>query len=101
MVRDVTEAVKWTLSHAHHLGGDPKNITLIGQSAGAQLALMCIIEAAEAGSRGDRARRLSSAGKSIRLPRTAPDAKLCHRSWGLGVGPRGCVEALGVVRRLV
>jgi len=30
MVRDVTEAVKWTLSHAHHLGGDPKNITLIG-----------------------------------------------------------------------
>jgi len=32
----------------HHLGGDPGNVTLIGQSAGAQLALMCVIEAAEA-----------------------------------------------------
>jgi hypothetical protein len=72
MVRDVAEAVKWTKSHAHLLGGDSDNVTLIGQSAGAHLVMMCVIEAAEADADAAVAREAREEGRGVdpqsRLP---------------------------------
>ena len=38
---------RWAIEHAEDLGGDPDNVTVIGQSAGAHLASLALIAAAE------------------------------------------------------
>jgi hypothetical protein len=38
---------RWAIEHAEDLGGDPDNVTVIGQSAGAHLASLALISAAE------------------------------------------------------
>jgi prenylcysteine alpha-carboxyl methylesterase len=43
MVDDVADACEWTLTHAAKFGGDPRNISLVGQSAGAQLTAMLLL----------------------------------------------------------
>lgn len=44
MVHDVALAIDWVLSNLEALGGDPDNVTLMGQSAGAHLSAMVIVE---------------------------------------------------------
>lgn len=44
MVADVSMAVDWILKNLPALGGDPENVTLIGQSAGAHLTAMTLLE---------------------------------------------------------
>lgn len=52
-VADVTMAVQWVLKNAAEIGGDPTNITLIGQSAGAHLSSLVLIGAAEKEAAGN------------------------------------------------
>ncbi|WP_460991668.1 carboxylesterase family protein [Sinomonas soli] len=52
---DVLAAVDWAIEHAAHFGGDPENVTLAGQSAGAWLAFA----AAQDPSLAGRIRRLA------------------------------------------
>lgn len=48
MVEDVNNAIKWTKAHIEEFGGDPGNIYLMGQSAGAHLgALTLMLKAKE------------------------------------------------------
>ncbi|MFQ6155386.1 carboxylesterase family protein [Micrococcus luteus] len=54
-VSDVLAAVDWAIEHAAHFGGDPENVTLAGQSAGAWLAFA----AAQDPSLAGRIRRLA------------------------------------------
>jgi len=46
MVDDVCRAVNWVFEHVDELGGDPASITLMGQSAGAHLSAMAVLEQA-------------------------------------------------------
>ena len=43
MVDDVGDALAWTVEHAARYGGDPGNISLVGQSAGAHLSAMLLL----------------------------------------------------------
>jgi prenylcysteine alpha-carboxyl methylesterase len=43
MLEDVNTAVSWVLRHAARHGGDASAVTLVGQSAGGQLALMALL----------------------------------------------------------
>jgi len=54
MVDDISKAIRWTIDHVDHYGGDPRNITLMGQSAGAHISSIALFEAAEQEARGDR-----------------------------------------------
>ena len=47
MLTDLHRAVGWTARNISTFGGDPNNIHLLGQSAGAHLAVQCLIEKAE------------------------------------------------------
>eukprot|EP00930_Biecheleria_cincta_P005738 TRINITY_DN106680_c0_g1_i1.p1 TRINITY_DN106680_c0_g1~~TRINITY_DN106680_c0_g1_i1.p1 ORF type:complete len:433 (+),score=69.31 TRINITY_DN106680_c0_g1_i1:257-1555(+) len=46
MVDDVIRAVGWVYGNLESLGGDPENITLMGQSAGAHLSALAMLEKA-------------------------------------------------------
>jgi len=46
MVQDATTALRWCKHNIHKYGGDASNITLVGQSAGAWLAMMTTLEMA-------------------------------------------------------
>jgi len=46
MVEDINVAVHWILNNLEALGGDPDNVTLMSQSAGAHLSIMAVIEQA-------------------------------------------------------
>eukprot|EP00754_Rhynchopus_humris_P037103 Rhum_TRINITY_DN19205_c0_g1::Rhum_TRINITY_DN19205_c0_g1_i1::g.169532::m.169532 len=45
MLQDYEDAIEWIVDHVAVYGGDPENITIIGQSAGAQLTLTTLLEA--------------------------------------------------------
>merc|ERR1712054_530730 len=63
MVDDVIHAVGWVFENIKGLKGDPNNITLMGQSAGAHLSALAVVEQA---TRGARQRSLlSDAGTSL------------------------------------
>eukprot|EP00933_Yihiella_yeosuensis_P044214 TRINITY_DN39313_c0_g1_i2.p1 TRINITY_DN39313_c0_g1~~TRINITY_DN39313_c0_g1_i2.p1 ORF type:complete len:266 (-),score=50.87 TRINITY_DN39313_c0_g1_i2:90-887(-) len=47
MVNDVQLAVQWVFDNLEDLGGDPENITLMGQSAGAHLSALALLRQAE------------------------------------------------------
>lgn len=47
MVDDTTMAMQWVFDNVHHFGGDPENVTLIGQSAGAHIAMCALLEQVE------------------------------------------------------
>ncbi|KAI9002966.1 Alpha/Beta hydrolase protein [Hyaloraphidium curvatum] len=44
MLRDVTRAVEWVAAEAGSLGGDPANLHLVGQSAGAHLSACSLLD---------------------------------------------------------
>ncbi|KAK3289120.1 hypothetical protein CYMTET_3427 [Cymbomonas tetramitiformis] len=43
MVLDVSQGVAWVMENIHRWGGDPDNITLMGQSAGAHLSALAVV----------------------------------------------------------
>ncbi|RNF00038.1 putative ecotin [Trypanosoma rangeli] len=47
MVLDISDAVGWVIKNAERYGGDVRDITLIGQSAGAHLTMMSLISQAQ------------------------------------------------------
>ncbi|GMF12488.1 unnamed protein product [Phytophthora lilii] len=47
MVEDVTRAMQWVFDNIHLFGGDRENVHLIGQSAGAHLAMCTLLEQVE------------------------------------------------------
>ncbi|KAJ1624521.1 Alpha/Beta hydrolase protein, partial [Pavlovales sp. CCMP2436] len=53
MVTDVDAGVAWTLSNLSRLEGDPHNVTLVGQSAGAHLVAMVVAQRAALEADGD------------------------------------------------
>ena len=54
MCRDVHTAIAWVFRHAEEYGGDTKRIFLAGQSAGAHLGSLAILQNVEALLRGSR-----------------------------------------------
>eukprot|EP00808_Paulinella_micropora_P014333 g6673.t1 len=44
MVADVNRAIEWIFKHAKEYGGDPNRIWLVGQSAGAHLSALAILQ---------------------------------------------------------
>ncbi len=48
-LRDMIEAIRWTAAHIEAFGGDPGEITLMGQSAGAH-SILCVLALPEARS---------------------------------------------------
>lgn len=47
MVEDATRAMQWVFDNIHLFGGDRENVHLIGQSAGAHLAMCTLLEQVE------------------------------------------------------
>ncbi|RHY96834.1 hypothetical protein DYB35_003076 [Aphanomyces astaci] len=47
MMQDVNVAMQWVFDNVHTFGGDPNNVTWIGQSAGAHIGACVLIEAVE------------------------------------------------------
>jgi len=47
MVEDATRAMQWVFDNVHLFGGDRENVHLIGQSAGAHLAMCTLLEMVE------------------------------------------------------
>lgn len=43
MLHDADDALRWTAQHCQRLGGNPQQIILVGQSAGAHLGLMTVL----------------------------------------------------------
>jgi acetyl esterase/lipase len=48
MVREVSDALSWTLDNIGGYGGDPHRVSVVGHSAGAHLALMALLHRARA-----------------------------------------------------
>jgi para-nitrobenzyl esterase len=46
-ISDILTALKWVQDHIAHFGGDPEQVTVMGQSAGAH-AIMCLLAMGEA-----------------------------------------------------
>ena len=47
MLNDLDDAFRWIYRNAHRFGGDPNNVIVAGQSAGAHLAVMAMLESVE------------------------------------------------------
>lgn len=47
MVDDVSMAMQWVFDNIHHFGGDPNNVTMMGQSAGAHITMCSLLEQVE------------------------------------------------------
>ncbi len=76
---DQIQALKWVKAHIASFGGDPNNITVMGQSAGAMSIQYMVINKANEGL-FNRAIMISGAGlfPKFSLPKKACD---CHEYW--------------------
>ena len=61
MLEDVKASVKWAFDNADKFGGDPERIFLVGQSAGAHLSAVAMIQQAKMEKEADE-------GKSSEFP---------------------------------
>ena len=85
---DQLTAVRWVRAHIADFGGDPDNITLMGQSAGAiSIQYLCLNPAHEGLFR--RAVMLSGAGKFPKLAQPKPAAKT-REYWEQFIRLSGC-----------
>ncbi|MEJ8857806.1 alpha/beta hydrolase [Variovorax robiniae] len=79
-VQDSALAVKWALDNAQRLGADPKQVYVMGHSAGAYNAAMVALDDRWLGALGSSPRQLAGwiglAGPYDFLPIENPDAKL-------------------------
>eukprot|EP00123_Amoebidium_parasiticum_P021855 comp7505_c0_seq1/m.3164 comp7505_c0_seq1/g.3164 ORF comp7505_c0_seq1/g.3164 comp7505_c0_seq1/m.3164 type:complete len:509 (-) comp7505_c0_seq1:58-1584(-) len=60
MLEDVNASMKWVIGHCSNYGGDPDNIFMVGQSAGAHLSALALLTEAER----DRREKLKEVGQS-------------------------------------
>ncbi|KNC79090.1 hypothetical protein SARC_08502 [Sphaeroforma arctica JP610] len=65
MLEDVNVAIRWIFKNIHRYGGDPNQIFLVGQSAGAHIGALCLLTEAE------RERRHKLAKEERSLSRTS------------------------------
>jgi len=49
MVEDINTAMNWTFKNVSHYGGNPAEVYLIGQSAGAHLTMLSLLQQVKAG----------------------------------------------------
>ena len=94
---DAVEALKWMHRNIHNFGGDPSNITIMGQSAGAMLC-QCLIESPMTDGLFERAILMSGGGYTSLgvFDRTLADAqkKTAGALTKLGIKSRGDAELL-------
>lgn len=60
MVEDVEAGLEWVLSNVHLYGGDPRNVHVVGQSAGAHLVALTLLR--RAATANGRAKELGGLG---------------------------------------
>lgn len=71
MVDEVSAALSWTLDHCATLGGDPARVSLVGHSAGSQLAMMALLHRAKRGGlQNGRKQEATKSGIPSLLPST-------------------------------
>ncbi|KAK9804327.1 hypothetical protein WJX72_007043 [[Myrmecia] bisecta] len=68
MTREVSEAISWTLDHIGSYGGDSRQVSLLGHSAGGQLCAMALLHRAKAASRAKAGGKSSSCYPDGRMP---------------------------------
>lgn len=69
MVDDATLAMQWVFDNVHHFGGDPENVTVVGQSAGAHIAVCALLERVEKKELAMRHRHSSTSAINVgRMP---------------------------------
>jgi prenylcysteine alpha-carboxyl methylesterase len=66
MLSDVDEGIGWVVNNIHKYGGDPTNICIVGQSAGAHLTSLALIECAEKAQLGEQPEALAWQPQQIR-----------------------------------
>lgn len=70
MVDDATLAMQWVFDNVHLFGGDPENVTIVGQSAGAHIAVCALLELVE--KKENAMRRHSATGRATGGISSAP-----------------------------
>merc|ERR1712054_275737 len=107
MVQDISLAVRWVLDNLEALGGDPDNDTLMGQSAGAHLSAMLLVQQAEheaawtadATSSGENPSQTSAAQLAEGDFQCEPDWSLDSVARWVGIsGPYDIVQVMPTMR---
>lgn len=62
MVEDVSRGIQWTFANIAAYGGDPENVALIGQSAGAHLSALLLLEHSLVEAKGARCKSYGNDG---------------------------------------
>jgi prenylcysteine alpha-carboxyl methylesterase len=90
MVEDVKLAINWILQNLEALGGDPENVTLMGQSAGAHLSGMALLEHAQ-----DEAARVAKGEEMV-----SGDWSVRNLSRWIGIsGPYDIVQVMPTMKK--
>eukprot|EP00475_Leptophrys_vorax_P014716 TRINITY_DN20999_c0_g2_i1.p1 TRINITY_DN20999_c0_g2~~TRINITY_DN20999_c0_g2_i1.p1 ORF type:complete len:558 (+),score=102.24 TRINITY_DN20999_c0_g2_i1:124-1797(+) len=74
MVSDVGDSMSWVMANIHHFGGDPDNVHLIGQSAGAHISLLTLL------NQMYLEHKEQSLSEGLLVPPSSPGAELSWRS---------------------
>uniref|UniRef100_K3WXS5 Carboxylic ester hydrolase n=1 Tax=Globisporangium ultimum (strain ATCC 200006 / CBS 805.95 / DAOM BR144) TaxID=431595 RepID=K3WXS5_GLOUD len=82
MVDDATMAIQWVFDNVHHFGGDTENVTIVGQSAGAHIAVCSLLERVEEKEQSMRHRPSATGSTNGRVPiacAPSPTFSTCSR----------------------